>query len=160
MEDFNMNKLNEWCDRLIEHEGIRLMPYYCPMGKLTIGVGRNLDDNPLNNEEKKALGDYMRGITENGAKMLLRNDIKRCYGALKKMILNFRELDNNRQYAMIDMCFQLGVGGFRQFKRMRRYMGKRNFIMASYECLQSSYAMQTPNRAKRIARVISTGVWK
>ena len=160
MEDFDMNKLNEWSDRLIEHEGIRLMPYYCPMGKLTIGVGRNLEDNPLNIEEKKALGDYMRGITENGAKMLLRNDIKRCYGALKKMILNFVELDDNRQYAMIDMCFQLGVEGFRQFKRMRRYMGKRNFVMASYECLQSNYAMQTPNRAKRIARVISTGVWK
>ena len=48
--------MNVWVNRLIEQEGIKLMPYRCPRGKLTIGVGRNLDDNPLNREEIKALG--------------------------------------------------------------------------------------------------------
>ena len=155
-----MNKMNLWCERIIENEGLKLMPYYCTKGKLTIGVGRNLDDNPLSVEEKKALGDYMRGITENGAKMLLRNDIKRCYNELKKMIINFTELDEVRQFTMIDMCFQLGVNGFAKFKKMRKYMGLKKFELASFECLNSEYAEQVPNRAKRVAQAICSGVWK
>jgi lysozyme len=50
-------------DQLIKHEGLRLKPYHCPAGKLTIGVGRNLED---------------KGITEEEAVMLLENDIQEC----------------------------------------------------------------------------------
>ena len=31
-------------NQLVMDEGLRLKPYRCPAGKLTIGVGRNLDD--------------------------------------------------------------------------------------------------------------------
>ncbi len=30
-------------EQLVRHEGLRLKPYRCPAGKLTIGIGRNLD---------------------------------------------------------------------------------------------------------------------
>ena len=40
----NMERLTE---TLIRHEGLRLEPYRCTEGKLTIGVGHNLDDNPI-----------------------------------------------------------------------------------------------------------------
>jgi len=136
-----------------------LKPYYCPRGKLTIGVGRNLEDNPLSLEEKKALGDYMHGITENGAKMLLRNDIFKCYNALKKIVNDYEQLEYDRQYALLDMCFQLGIKGLRQFHNMLAAVNKKNFIMAAYECLNSQYAKQTPKRAKRIAKTLKTGEW-
>jgi len=43
--------------KLLEfEEGLKLKPYKCPAGKLTIGIGRNLED---------------RGITEQEAQMLL-----------------------------------------------------------------------------------------
>ncbi len=29
-------------EQLVRHEGLRLRPYRCPAGKLTIGYGRNL----------------------------------------------------------------------------------------------------------------------
>lgn len=148
-----------WTKRLIFHEGMRLKPYYCTANKLTIGVGRNLEDNPLSTEEKKALGDYMHGITENGAKMLLRNDIIRTYETLKKIIKNYTELDFERQYALLDMCFQLGEKGFKNFKRMIKEIEHENFYMAAYECLNSLYAKQTPERAKRIAKTIKFGVF-
>lgn len=106
-----MYDLSKWCDRLIAHEGMKLMPYRCTAGKLTIGVGRNLEDNPPTPEEARALGDYMHGITENAAKMLLRNDIARCFEALKRIVEGFEELDEERQYALLDMCFQMGVRG-------------------------------------------------
>ena len=146
-----------WSKRLIFHEGLRLKPYYCTAGKLTIGVGRNLEDNPLSTEEKKALGDYMHGITENGAKMLLRNDIIRTYESLKKIIKNYTELEEDRQYALLDMCFQLGEKGFKNFKRLIKEIEHENFYMAAYECLNSLYAKQVPARAKRIAQTLKYG---
>ena len=154
-----MFDMNEWCNRLILHEGMVLKPYRCPMGKLTIGVGRNLDDNPLSSEELRALGDYKHGITENGAKMLLRNDIMRCYEQLKKHIIVFDELEPDRQYALVDMCFQLGFKGLRKFKNMLKAIEKKDFQMACFECLTSNYAKQTPKRAKKIAKVIRDGFW-
>lgn len=155
-----MYDLSKWCDRLIAHEGMKLMPYRCTAGKLTIGVGRNLEDNPPTPEEARALGDYMHGITENAAKMLLRNDIARCFEALKRIVEGFEELDEERQYALLDMCFQMGVRGFRRFKRLLKAVEQRNFELAAFECLTSKYAQQTPKRAKRIAQLLKTGVWK
>ena len=162
MTEFEIDEemMREWCRRLIFHEGMKLHPYYCMAGKLTIGVGRNLEDNPLSGEEKRALGDYMHGITINGAMMLLRNDIISCVGALRHYVKAFDKMDKERQYALLDMCFQLGAKGVRKFTRMIGYIEHGNFEMAAYECLNSQYAKQTPSRAKRIARLIKFGVWK
>ena len=148
------------CDRLKKHEGMILMPYYCPAGKLTIGVGRNLEDNPLTEEERRACGDYMKGITPCQADMLLRNDIDRCKEELAKHFDFYKELDNERKYALLDMCFQLGIYGLKKFRNMIKYMKRNNFEMAAFECLHSKYAAQTPKRAKRIATLIKTGKWE
>ena len=50
-------------EQLIRHEGYRQFPYNCSAGKRTIAIGRNLDD---------------RGISEDEAKYMLRNDIVIC----------------------------------------------------------------------------------
>lgn len=154
------NNMNEWCKRLILHEGMQLKPYYCTAGKLTIGVGRNLEDNPLSTEEKRAVLDYRQGITKNAAMMLLRNDIRNCVGQLRHYVRGFDEFDCERQYALLDMCFQLGIKGLRKFRGMLKNFEQSNFDMAAYECLNSQYAKQTPVRAKRIARLIKYGEWK
>lgn len=155
-----MYDLMKWSERLIQHEGLSLMPYRCSEGKLTIGVGRNLEDNPPTYEELRALGDYMHGITENAAKMLLRNDITRTYAALKHLVKGFEDLDEERQYALLDMCFQLGVAGFKKFKRLRKAIANKDFNKAAEECLNSKYAEQTPQRARRIAHLLKIGEWR
>lgn len=95
-----MKKIRE---DLIRHEALKLFPYKCTAGKLTIGVGRNLDDKKLkfqeityllgNNERRKEkfknvpkelvfaklIEDFKEfGISEEEAFMLLDNDIKDC----------------------------------------------------------------------------------
>lgn len=156
----NLETCMPWvCRRLAYHEGVVLKPYRCPEGKLTIGVGRNLEDNPLTDEERKACGDIYNGITKNAAYMLLRNDVTRCENELRKKILFYQELPVERQYALLDMCFNLGINRLLKFKKMLKAMENRNFPLAAYECLDSNYARQVPNRAKRIARLIKTGVW-
>ena len=46
------------CQRLILHEGLRLQPYFCSKNKLTIGVGRCIQTNPITSEEEKVMGLY------------------------------------------------------------------------------------------------------
>jgi lysozyme len=148
---------DEIIQRLVLHEGVSLKCYRCSRGYLTIGVGRNLETNPLTNEELKVCGDYKHGITKNAAFYLLRNDIARVVDECKKKISFWSQLDNERQYALIDMVFQLGLGGVLKFKNMLKAMGVGNYKEAAEHCLDSKYAVQTPNRAKRIAKTIECG---
>lgn len=151
---------NEMIQRLVMHEGCELMPYKCPAGYLTIGVGRNLETNPLTPEEKKVCGDYMRGITKNAAFYLLRNDIERVKRECLKNIPFFNTLDAERRYCLIDMCFNLGIKRLLKFKNMLSAMGVGNWNVAFSECRNSNYAKQTGQRAKRIANTIKTGEFK
>lgn len=148
---------DEIIQRLVFHEGCKLMPYRCSRGYLTIGVGRNLETNPLTNEELKVCGDYKHGITKNAAFYLLRNDIDRVITECKRLPM-WVQLDNERQYALLDMCFQLGIGGLMGFKKMLSALGVGNYKEAAEHCLDSKYARSdTPGRAKRIAKTIETG---
>jgi lysozyme len=116
-----------------------------------------LETNPLTSEELKVCGDYKHGITKNAAFYLLRNDIHRVVEECKKKISFWSQLDNERQYALIDMVFQLGLGGVLKFRNMLKSMGVGNYKEAAEHCLDSKYAKQTPNRAKRIAKTIECG---
>lgn len=149
---------DEIVQRLVFHEGVKLKPYYCTRGYLTIGVGRNLETNPLSAEEKRVCGDYMHGITKNAAFYLLRNDIAKVKEECKRGIPFWDNLDDERKYALIDMCFQMGLDGLKGFKKMLAAMGVGNWSKAYEECLDSDYARKdSPTRAKRIAKTIETG---
>lgn len=147
----------EIVQRLVFHEGCVQHVYICPEGYKTIGVGRNIKKNPLTAEEKKVCGDYENGITKNAAFYLLRNDIERVIVDCRKNISFFNSLDSERQYALLDMTFQMGINGVLRFKKMLRAMGVGDWEKAAHECLDSNYAKQTPVRAKRIAETIRIG---
>ena len=155
-----MINIYELSQRLIMHEGLRLQPYFCSKNKLTIGVGRCVQTNPITAEEEKVIGDWRHGITKCSAMYLLRNDIKRIYKELKKEISFFNDLDAERQYALIDMAFNLGVFGLLRFKKMLKALEKSDYQTASRECLASKYASEVGQRAIRIAHTIATGEFK
>ena len=52
---------------------------------------------------------------------------------------------------VIEMCYQLGVGGFSKFKKTIAYLQNQQFHDASVEMLDSLWAKQTPNRAKELS---------
>ena len=103
---------------------------------------------------------------ENG--MLLKVDgAKRCVdkanpaaGDIYALNYSTEHMYDERQYALIDMCFQLGAYGVSKFKNMLSAMREGDWDKASKECLNSKYARQTPKRAERIAHLIKTGEWK
>ena len=146
----------EICQRLLLHEGLRLQPYRCSKGKLTIGIGRNIDDNPFTDAELKVIGDWKHGITTQAAFYLLRNDIDCLEKELQRKINFWHNLSDERQYALLDIAFNIGVCGLLKFKKMLAWLWMGNFEQAAIECLNSKYAKDTGHRAKRIATLIRT----
>jgi lysozyme len=120
---------------LIAEEGIRLKPYLCPAGKLTLGVGRNLDDV---------------GITEDEAMMMLDNDIERVKGQLAKALPWLETKPQGVQRAIANMAFQMGLGGVLKFQKMLAALQARDYNAARREALDSAWAKQTPQRAGRV----------
>lgn len=90
-------------DQLIKHEGLRLKPYKCTAGKMTIGVGRNLDDV---------------GISEQEALDMLFNDVGKCLSDLREIFRQFDQLPENIQLVLVDMRFQLGSSVCRKSSEM------------------------------------------
>lgn len=128
---------------ILRHEGLRLKPYHCTSGKLTIGIGRNLDDV---------------GITESEARRMLRDDITRVTVPLMHDPLwNFSELNAARQNVLVNMAFQLGKSGLDKFKKMRAAVNAEDWGEAARQMLDSRWAKQTPNRANELAEIMRTG---
>lgn len=128
---------------LIDHERLKLKPYRCPAGKLTIGIGRNIEDN---------------GISPAEALFLCDEDIKRCIKELKTFRW-FLDLDEVRQAAMIDMNFNLGFPRFKGFRKMIAAIEAGYFDKAADEMLDSTWARQVGRRAQHLAHMMKTGCW-
>ena len=130
----NMEKMRE---QLILHEGIVLdKPYRCTSGKLTIGVGRNLDD---------------RGISEETAMQMLDEDINIVLGELQKAIPDFDNLDEIIQESLVDLAFNMGTPTLLKFKATLAALKGQHLCIASRELLDSRYARQVGKRAQTIA---------
>ena len=117
-------------------EGVKLKPYKCTAGKLTIGVGRNLDDV---------------GITEAEAEMLLKHDFDRVFNELTDSLGWFASAPFKVQLGLVNMCFNLGLPRFRGFKKMLAALERGDYAEAADEALESHWARQVGDRAIRIA---------
>lgn len=129
-------------DQLVRHEGLRLKPYRCSAGKLTIGVGRNIEEV---------------GITEEEAMTLLANDINWVIGELDRRVPAFANLNEVRRRVLIDMGFNLGIGRLMKFRRMLAALEAENYARAAVEMMDSRWARQVGNRAARLKRMMETG---
>lgn len=161
-----MLSMDEIKQRLAVHEGFRSKPYRCTANKLTIGIGRNIEDRPFTEEELRLVDkDYMaKGITKAQAFAILAKDVMQFDFELRQNIPFYERLDDERQYALLDMAFNMGIGnskkGLLSFKKMLSYIGTGFYKQAAAECLNSKYGRELPTRAGRIARTIETGVFK
>lgn len=97
-------------------EGFVRYPSECPAGKPTIGYGRNIEDNPLSEQEyAKLIMEY--GVTRKFADWLLENDIKKAYVQARLTFSDFDEFPMPVQEVVIDMLFNLGAKGFATFRQ-------------------------------------------
>jgi lysozyme len=129
---------------LILHEGNRRYPYRCTAGKLTIGVGFNLDDVGLYPEE---------------IDFILDNRVKQVRQGLVKALPWFVRLNEVRQAVLIDMAFNLGLEGLLKFKRTLGNIQNEHYELAARQMLESLWAKQVKGRAIRLSKMMRTGEW-
>jgi lysozyme len=130
-------------EQLERHEGRRRFPYVDTVGKLTIGVGRNLTD---------------RGLSDDEVDYLLMNDVQECVADLRGYEW-WAGLDDVRRNVLIEMRFQLGSAGFRAFKATLAAVALGDYAKASAQMLRSKVAReQAPARWKTLARQMASGI--
>lgn len=118
-------------------EGYRAKPYRDSVGKLTIGVGRNLDDI---------------GLSKATIEQMLDEDIDRAVAGAVRILGEelFCSLSINRKLAVINMVFNLGEAGFSKFKNTLEAIKSGNWQRAAAHALASKWASQVGRRASRV----------
>ena len=126
-------------------EGERLKPYVCTAGKTTIGIGRNLDD---------------LGISEEESIFLFKNDMERVEKEARSIFSNWDSICDARQRALMNLLFALGMTKFLRFKNMIAAVRSEQWNTAGDEALDSVWARTKgiEARAARIANMLRQGV--
>jgi len=125
-----------------QHEGVSALPYEDSVGKITIGIGRNLTD---------------RGLSVDEVEMLFANDMKIAAEILDIWCHDWRDFSATRQAALLSMAFNLGAPRLSQFIKLRAALAVRDFTTASAEALDSKWAKQVGHRAQHIADLLAKG---
>ena len=130
--------------QLKRHEGVKSHAYKCTANMITVGVGRNIDEN----------GGI--GLSDDEINYLLENDIKRCKQELIALSW-FTDLDSVRQDALVNLCFNLGLTRLMGFKNAMAAMAEGNYEKAADEFMDSKWATQVGSRADEVTEMVRTG---
>jgi len=123
------------------NEGFSAQPYFDTAGKLTIGYGRNLDDNPLTTDE---------------AIYLLQNDVAKI--EKKLMVYSwFNQSSESVRDVLLEMAYNIGISGLLQFKNMIAAIKNEDYNAAAAEMLNSKWAKQVGNRAVKLSEGMKNG---
>ena len=135
----NLIKIKEL---LTLHEGKRNSVYKCSQGFNTIGIGHNLDANP---------------ISDKAIDVIFEDDLNTVLNDLTKNLPWWRTLSENRQHVLIDMCFNLGIGRLLGFKNTLKAMEDGRYEDAAIGMGQSLWASQVGTRAIRLIKMMRDG---
>lgn len=132
-------------EMLIRHESLEKRLYKCTANKWSIGVGRNLED---------------RGISEDEAIFMMNNDVRDFYNELKRALPWYESLNDVRRAALMSMAF-MGVPKLLQFKKMLAACVKGDWNEAAKQALDSKWARDVKEtRANEVAAMLRTGEWQ
>ena len=124
---------------LIEDEGSRLKPYRDTVGKVSIGIGRNLTDVGISSDEED---------------LMYRNDVQRVMTQLDRALPWWNALPEPAARVLANMTFNMGLGGVLQFKTTLQELREHRFKDAADSLLHSAVARQLPNRYGRLAALL------
>ena len=131
-------------EMLKRHEGVKSHVYLCSAGYETIGVGRNISKSGM-------------GLSDDEVDYLLENDIVRVIKELSSEYPWFKDLDDVRKDAMIDISYNLGATRLRGFKKALAAMEVADHTLAAKEFLDSKWSRDVKGRAHELASMIETG---
>ena len=128
-------------ENIKESEGFVEHVYNDSLGIPTIGYGFAIKDLILD---------------EDLASEILVRKVRDLVARVDRKFDWFVTADNNVKEVVVEMCYQMGLSGFSKFKKTIYYLEKENYIEASKEMLDSKWAKQTPNRAKKLSNIVAS----
>ena len=128
--------------RIKEHEGFVPKIYKDSLGFATIGYGHLV----LPTDKFKEGVTYKKKDLEE----VFDSDFNIAKSNANQLISGL-PLHHQAKCVIIEMVFQLGIGGVSKFKNMWKALGEGNYQTASEEMLDSRWAKQTPSRAEELS---------
>jgi lysozyme len=130
--------------QLEQDEGRRRLAYRDTVGKLTVGIGRNITDRAFSDDE---------------IDLMLKNDIAMVERQLDRVIPWWRKLDDVRQNVIANMAFNMGVPRLLGFSMTLDLVNSGRFDAAAQEMMRSKWAEQVGDRAKRLSDMMRKGTF-
>jgi len=142
-------------------EGRRNKPYKDSLGYLTVGVGHLIDPRKGGSLPDYAQAELDRNgmLEEATIDRLLEDDIINAVEQLDRNLPWAASLDEVRYTVLLDMCFQMGIGGLLGFTNTLRHVREGNYEQAATNMKASLWRRQTPNRANRRIEEMRSGVF-
>ena len=141
---------------ITKHEGRRNKPYKCPAGRWTIGIGHNMDANPLPPDIDYYLKQNGK-ITDDMVDHLFAVDLGHAVHDCHALFPDFDFFTENRRMALIDFLFQVGYRVGSRFVKTIAAINTNRWEDAAREMRISTWYQQTPIRAKEITEMIEVG---
>ena len=133
---------------LLHQEGKRTKPYLDTSipPRWTIGIGRNLTD---------------KGLSDDEIMHLFNNDLADAIDDVRHVCSIYDQLSRPRQMVMISMAFNLGRDKLAKFVRFLGAIHREDWADAADEMLNSNWAKQVPVRAHTLATMMreNTSEW-
>ena len=134
--------IDELLDDLKSDEGWRPYVYDDHLGFATIGYGFLVD------ARKGA------GLPKPVAEYWLRYIVSERVTELQRRWPPFDKQPKDVQRALLNMSYQLGLGGLMNFQKMLTALAQGDRATAALHALDSEWARQTPARARRVVTLM------
>ena len=141
---------------LNKEEGFSSAPYYCSAGYPTIGIGQRIGPKGA------PLKLYEFTVSKALASVWLAEKVKETLADMDKyhnIRVAMAVCNEPRQAILISMAYQMGAGGLAKFTNTLKAISEKRWSDAKSGMMNSAWAKQTPNRAKRHAQQMLTGEW-
>ena len=134
-------------ERIKKHEGFRNTVYLDSLGKATIGYGHLITkaDN------------FIEGVEYSKEELdaLFDKDFDTACDQAMTLVDSFN-ICEDAVGVIIEMVFQLGIGGVGKFKMMLEALKESDYANAAVHMLASNWHKQTPKRCEELAEVLRT----
>ena len=125
------------------HEGFVPRVYKDSLGKKTIGYGHLCVEPEQWDGDKEYTKEELELVFEKDFEEALKN---------AESLIGERSINFIAKQVIIEMVFQLGIGGVGKFKKMWSALDNEDYGEASFQMMDSLWAKQTPNRAEKLSQ--------
>ena len=129
-------------EQIKEHEGFVPRTYKDSLGKRTIGFGHLCVEPEQWDDDKEYTREELERVFDKDFDEALKN---------AEALIGQRSINFIAKQVIIEIVFQLGIGGVGKFKKMWLALDKEDYGEASFQMLDSLWAKQTPARAGKLA---------